>query len=121
MMKSYEPPCGIKDGHPYTFGGDTKLLSDLSEDDRQTVLYWVATYLRPSKKGDHHSAYGLKHLLHSVTGLYITENQMKDALMMFGFEPMDHLEPHWWYRIKVKKRIRPGEMLPFPTNERSIL
>ena len=118
MIKPYEPPSGIRNGHPYNFDGDTKLLSDLPENEQKMVLDWVSLYLRPSRNGEHHNAYGLKHLMHSCNNLYISENQMKDALMMFGFEPMNPLEPTWWYRIKVKKRVRPNEVLPLPTIER---
>jgi hypothetical protein len=48
----------------------------------------------------------LKHALQYETGIYITDNQMKDAFLRAGFEPLDKYEETWKFNLGVKNQVR---------------
>lgn len=48
------------------------------------------------------SSYGLKHILEKDTGLYLTNNEFKDAMLMCGYEPINPNELNWYYQISKK-------------------
>ena len=79
---------------------DGALLGDEPEEIRSAVLAWIREQLLPSSKVDEeHSSYGLKHILQEDTGIYLSNNAMKDAMMMAGYSPVDPSEANWHYRI----------------------
>lgn len=47
-----------------------------------------------------HTSYGMKHILESRTGSYMTNNQFKEAMMECGFFPVVVDELNWRFRIK---------------------
>ena len=48
--------------------------------------------------------YGLKHNLQRDTGLYLTNNEFKDAMLMCGYPPVDANKLNWYYCISKKSR-----------------
>lgn len=100
---------GIYKGHPYTdvdqhYNGkeskDYYLLSDLPWNDRGEVLNWICKNIRPRKSANYgRSSYGLKHILQNDTGIYVTNNQFKDAMLILGYYPIDENELNWQYKI----------------------
>ena len=65
------------------------------------VLDWIRVNFLPAKNVLHgHTSYGLKHILQDDTGIYLTNNEFKDAMMLCGYEPSNPNELNWHYRIK---------------------
>lgn len=100
-------------GHPWSVatvrgwtahGEDAKLLSDLAPEDQKTVLKWIAENLLQTEKtpNRHHSSYGLKHYLTRDTGIYLTNNQFKDAMLLSGFAPVKVNELNWHFYLSRK-------------------
>lgn len=96
----------IKNGKPYTVENgyvDAELLSDLPLEQQDIALNWIRNNIYPRKNAmNYYSSYGLKHILEQSTGLYLTNNQFKDAMMICGYNPVDPNELNWTYRISKK-------------------
>ena len=89
----------INDGRAYT-DGDTELYTDLSESEQRTVLNWIRLNLQPRKTPLlYNSSYGLKHMLEHDTGIYMTNNMFKDAMLACGFQPANERELNWHFCI----------------------
>lgn len=99
----------IKDGKPYTDENgwiDDKLITDLSFADQENVAQWIDDNIVPCGTPNIHlSSYSLKHMLEQDTGIYLTNNQFKDALLMEGYEPVNPDDLNWIYKISVKTTI----------------
>lgn len=93
----------IRNGRPYSNENgydDRYLMDDMPREERTEVLAWIRDNIRPRKTPNHrHSSYGMKHILESDTGIYLTNNQFKDAMMLCGYMPLDADELNWCYRI----------------------
>lgn len=48
------------------------------------------------------TSYGLKHILEHDTGIYLTNNEFKDAMLICGYEPVNPQELNWTYCISKK-------------------
>ena len=87
-------------------GNDTTHLCDLSEEEQEIVLEWLQWNVWPAKnKLDGHSSYGMKHILNNRTGIYITNNQMKEAMWNLGFRPTKINTLNWTFKIKKSSPI----------------
>lgn len=87
-------------------GNDTAHFSDLSEEEQKIVLEWLQWNVWPAKnKLDGHSSYGMKHILNNRTGIYITNNQMKEAMWNLGFRPTKINTLNWTFKIKKSSPI----------------
>lgn len=96
----------IKDGRPYTNENgwiDDGLLTDRPAEEQETALRWIRENIRPRKTPlRERTSYGIKHILQRDTGLYLTNNQFKDGMLLSGYEPTDPNELNWHYCISAK-------------------
>ena len=97
----------IKDGRPYSIENgyiDDKLITDRPEDVIEKVFAWIESNCIMTKKPNRNSmtSYGLKHVLDHDTGIYVTNNEFKDAMMLCGFVPSDPNELNWYFNISKK-------------------
>lgn len=111
---------GIYFGHPYTcqwcgkeshaegwwyarqknWEEDAALLSGLTEEEYTSVLQWIAENIKPVKTLlPSRTSYGIKHILQGDSGIYVTNNQFKDAMLISGYFPVDETELNWRYCI----------------------
>ena len=101
---------GIYDGIPVTLCADgcthdRELFTDLKERERKMVEAWILTNIEPRVSANkHHTSYGIKHLLERDTGIYMTNNAFKDAMLHCGFYPVDETALNWWYCISEKSK-----------------
>ena len=51
------------------------------------------------------TSYGMKHILHDDTEVYLTNNQFKDAMLLAGYKPVDPNELNWRYWIALTRDI----------------
>ena len=101
---------GYKNERPFTSSAqgvyeDAALLTDEPKEIQEAVMEWVKQQIKPGKKPlISYSSYGLKHILQGDTGIYLSNNAMKDAMLLAGFEPVDPEEGNWHYRISIKSK-----------------
>ena len=100
------------EGHPFSYGSelkdktrstDERLISDETSEIQEKVFNWIAGNIFPRKTplNTTHSC-ALKHALQRDTGIYLTNNAFKDAMLHCGFEPIDYNELNWKFRISKK-------------------
>lgn len=103
----------IVNGHPWSIGcenldsdkcgEDVALMSDLPKDVQKKVSDWIFGKLWKIDSPNYdHTSYSLKHLMEKQTGIYVTNNQMKDAMLMEGFRPVKVNELNWVFCISQK-------------------
>ena len=96
----------IREGRPYSIENgweDKGLITDRPKEEQEIALRWIAENIRPRKTPLHErSSYGIKHILQHDTGLYLTNNEFKDAMLLSGYEPIDPNALNWNYCISKK-------------------
>lgn len=103
----------IIDGHPWSIGCansdpnkcgvDAALMSDLSADIQEKVSDWIFGKLWKRETPNYqHSSYQLKHQIEKELGIYLTNNQMKDAMLLEGFQPVNERDLNWYFCISQK-------------------
>ena len=99
----------LKNNRPYSVENgfiDDALISDRSVWEINEVMKWIRENVRRGKKILYgRTSYGIKHRLHHDTGIYLTNNEFKDAMMHMGYMPVDPNELNWRYRIILTKEI----------------
>ena len=99
----------MKNNRPYTIENgavDKALITDCNEAEIRLVGEWIRKNIRHAKEilvG--RTSYGLKHTLHQDTGVYLTNNQFKDAMLLAGYKPIDPNELNWHYCIALTREI----------------
>lgn len=93
----------LKNGRPYSNENgdiDKALITERPKKEIDIVCKWIKSKLTPIKSPNYErTSYGLKHILERDTGLYLTNNEFKDAMLMCGYEPVNPNELNWNYRI----------------------
>ena len=83
----------IKNGRPYSNENgsiDDGLITSHPDNEINIVKQWIADNIMISEKIlAYQSSYGLKHLLQHDTGIYRTNNEFKDAMLMAGYQPVN--------------------------------
>lgn len=86
---------------------DKALFTDLEEKEQAAVLGWIHDNITPaSRTCKDGTSYGIKHLVQYELGIYMTNNQFKDAMLYAGYIPVNQFDLNWEYKIKVKGRNR---------------
>lgn len=112
-----------KNGHPYTYSGwryspnpyddiirysdDDELISDLPskyyDAAMDTLRRWFVSSDRNCLR---HTSYGYKHWLEEAIGHYISNNQLKDAMLQLGFEVKDYRNLNWFFKLKPTEELK---------------
>ena len=112
----------IKNGHPVTLyresgiappegkGWDDEYdghrFSELSLENQILIKKWFFDNFEPAKtyKTKAPSSYGLKHMAECIAATdYISNDQMKDALLSWGFKPQNPHAYNWTFKIKFRR------------------
>ena len=98
----------IKDNKPFTNENgsvDYRLITDLDEKEQKIVFKWIDDNIMPRKTElTSKTSYKIKHILENDTGIYLTNNQFKDAMMHCGYKPVRPNELNWTFRISKKSK-----------------
>jgi len=95
----------IKDGKAFT-PKDENYLEDLPQATQDIVCHWINNNFTPRKTPLYSStSYGLKHILNSNIGIYLTNNQYKDAMLRCGYKPVDAEQLNWNYCISKRSPV----------------
>jgi len=96
----------MKNGRPYSIENgyeDADLITDRPQEEMETAMQWIANNIVPRKSPMlDRTSYGIKHILEHDTGLYLTNNEFKDAMLLSGYEPVDPDALNWSYCISKK-------------------
>ena len=96
----------IKNNRPYTRENgyeDADLITDHPEYEQKIVMDWIHNNIYPRQTVlRDRTSYGMKHILERDTGIYLTNNEFKDAMMICGFMPYDPNDLNWVYCISKK-------------------
>lgn len=99
----------IRNGRLYTNENgweDNGLVTDRGDAVKNAVDEWIRRNVRAAGKILHgRTSYGMKHLLEHDTGIYLTNNEFKDAMMLAGYPPVNPGELNWRYRIVLTRDI----------------
>ena len=112
-----------KDGHPYTYSGwrysinpyddairysdDYELISDLPEEYYNAAMDTIKKWFVPANNSClRHTSYGYKHWLEEEIKHYISNNQMKDAMLRLGFEVKDYRDLNWYFKVKPTEELK---------------
>ncbi|MBQ9347511.1 MAG: hypothetical protein IJT94_09270 [Oscillibacter sp.] len=99
----------MRHGRPYSNENgwvDKALITARPADEMESVMSWIRKNILPAGEIlPGRTSYGLKHLLQHDTGLYLTNNEFKDAMLLSGFEPVNPKELNWRYRILLTREI----------------
>lgn len=114
--------CAIVDGHPVTKNQnktiDSAVFSELSPEDQKKVSAWIKEKLiRRATPNYRRTSYYLRILATKATGVMLTNNQFKDAMLQQGYNPIAVNACFWNFGIsekspalcKVKSVIRPSQ------------
>lgn len=93
--------------HPISFDSsdkdniDDELFSDLPEEIQSVFRLWVRMRIVDRKSTNpNQTSYGLKHIFEEDFGVYMTNNQFKDAMLACGYFPENFNDLNWRYSIK---------------------
>ncbi len=96
----------IKNGRPYSNENgyvDDALITNRTQEEIDIVYRWIDVNLFPRKTVlTTHTSYGIKHILERDTGIYLTNNEFKDAMLMCGYKPSNPNDLNWCYCISKK-------------------
>lgn len=85
---------------------DDRHFDELPEGDREVVLSWLWWNIYPAKKRlQGHTTYGMKHILQQRTHIYLSNNQMKEAMLRLGFFPCVVDAYNWEFNIRQSSPI----------------
>lgn len=80
---------------------DDELFTDLSEVEQNLVMSWISMKIKERKSANYgYSSYSLKHILEQEIGIYMTNNQFKDAMLHMGHIPVKEEDLNWYFRIE---------------------
>ena len=97
--KNSNEKSGITNGHPWT-KDDNKLVSDLPLEYQEKLLFWVKQNIVPRKTCNiAHSSRRFKKFAEEDTGICITNNQIKDAMLLCGFHPHNPDDADWYFCV----------------------
>lgn len=112
----------IKNGHPVTLYRESGIVppegkgwddeydgrrfSELSLENQILIKKWFFDNFEPAKtyKTKAPSSYGLKHMAErAISTGYVSNDQMKDALLSWGFRPQNSHACNWTFKIKFRR------------------
>ena len=81
-------------------------LEKLDTKDKNKLLKWIRENFIAIKSTNYKcgTSYGLKHLIQYQEGLYVTNEQFKEAMLLCGFKPGNPYNRRWNFNISQKSK-----------------
>lgn len=109
----------IRNNRPYTNENghiDDGLITDCKFYTVMAVSEWIKENLEPAAKPlMRYTSYGLKHMLEKDTGIYLTNNEFKDAMLLAGYRPVDENALNWSYSARFRRAVNPSPFYEWAT------
>lgn len=97
----------LNNRRPYTNENgweDMELITDADKQTQEAVAEWIAVNISPRKtENKRYTSYRLKHLFEDASGIYLTNNAFKDAMLLAGYDPVNPNVLNRTYKINVRK------------------
>ena len=85
--------------HPGSYVDDEHFC-ELSEIEKFASMQWATrSFVEAKSVNEWHTSYGLKHILENDIGIYMTNNQFKELMLLSGFAPARIDELNWSFYI----------------------
>ena len=85
----------------------------LNDQQRAELREWISANLQPRKAiNRHHTSYGLKHIAERCLGFYVSNDDMKAAMVACGFEAEQVSELNCSYNVS-ERSVRCAKLLSF--------
>ena len=85
----------------------------LNDQQRAELREWISANLQPRKTiNRHHTSYGLKHIAERFLGFYVSNDDMKAAMVACGFEAKQVSELNCSYNVS-ERSVRCAKLLSF--------
>jgi hypothetical protein len=81
----------------------------LSSVEKRALAEWIRLTIQPATKPHSMSSYGLKHMAERDMRTYISNGQMKGALLAASLLPVDPDELNWHFCIKPARKMTAAE------------
>ena len=81
-------------------------LDKLNKENKEKLLQWIKKNFIPIKSTNYKcsTSYGLKHLIQHQEGLYVTNEQFKEAMLLCGFRPGNPNCKNWCFNISQRSK-----------------
>ena len=79
-----------------------KEYQNLEEQQKEILNEWVSKLEKRKTFPGFHNSYGLKHKFSRYAGFYITNDVMKQAMLLNGFKVEDTEPLHWRFNVSLK-------------------
>lgn len=87
----------------YDFAYENGTKSDISIN---SIICWINAFLQKTKTPNKScSSYGLKHLCEQCFNSYVSNEDMKKAMVKAGFLPVNPYELNWYFCISKRSPI----------------
>ena len=85
---------------------DAKHFDELDKEYQEKSMAFIAKYCIPIRTINHrHTSYGMKHCLQAELGIYMSNNQFKELMLLSGFVPHRIDERNWTFNVSEKSPI----------------
>ena len=101
----------IRNGRAWT-ENDERTADNVDPETREFIIAWIKENIQPRATRLPISSYSLKHYLQGDTGIYLTNNQFKDFMLICGFRPVNRHWLNWDFRISRKSPIFKKQRTP---------
>lgn len=72
---------------------------------RKIEDFFNHTYKKGVRFNTTRDSYMLKHMFEGLAGCYVSNDQAKDAMLQWGFEPKDPNAVNWIFKIRLKENL----------------
>ncbi|MDP9480076.1 MAG: hypothetical protein M3R38_31165 [Actinomycetota bacterium] len=79
---------------------DPRDYEGLTEAEKEVLRVWIAVAMKPAGRVGPSTSYVMKHDFETAGGSYVTNGQMKDAMLAAGYQPAKRAEQNWRFRQK---------------------
>ncbi len=79
---------------------DPRGYEGLTEAEKEVLRAWIAVAMKPAGRVGPSTSYVMKHDFETAGGSYVTNGQMKGAMLAAGYQPVKRAEQNWRFRQK---------------------
>ena len=87
---------------------DPRDHENLGRDEQAALQAWIAVAMKPARTVGPSTSYVMKHDFESAGGFYVTNGQMKGAMLAAGYKPSKRSEQNWRFRQRPTNKHADG-------------
>lgn len=82
-----------------------KMVGEHSAEEIMAIGEWIRKNIRPGRLISEYDSFALKQLLEIDTGICLTNDTVKEAMLLAGFRPECSGDENWRFRIQLVREI----------------